>query len=207
VKSSLGYNDQTFIGKTMKRKQHRLEAIMVARQKLGLSPVYLDAETTGTGELDEIIEIAIIDHDGSVLADSFVRPIGKISPDAYAIHGITKELLNDAPTWVEVWPQVESALQGRVVGIYNAEFDTRMLQQSHRVSGLDWQPPYSDHFCIMKLYAQFYGEWNPSARDYRWQKLDAARWQTNLSIPNSHRAKDDTLLARALLHYMADQNA
>jgi DNA polymerase-3 subunit epsilon len=191
----------------MNRKQHRLEAIMVARQKLGLSPIYLDAETTGTGELDEIIEIAIIDHDGSVLVDSFVKPIGKISPDAYAIHGITKELLRDAPNWVEVWPLVESAMRGRVVGIYNAEFDTRMMQQSHQASGLDWQPPYSDNFCIMKLYAQFYGEWNPSARDYRWQKLDAARWQANINIPNSHRAKDDTLLARALLHYMAEQNS
>jgi DNA polymerase-3 subunit epsilon len=189
----------------MNRKQHRLEAILIAKQKLGQNPVYLDAETTGTGERDEIIEVAIVNHDGSVLVDSFVKPVGKISPDAYAIHGITEESLKSAPTWVEVWPQVEGALRGRILGIYNADFDIRMMQQSHQISGMDWHPPYSDFFCIMKLYAQFFGEWNPSTRDYRWQKLDAARWQANLAIPNSHRAKDDTLLAWALLHYMAEQ--
>jgi DNA polymerase-3 subunit epsilon len=191
----------------MNRKQHRLESIMIARQKIGLNPVYLDVETTGTGELDEIIEMAIVDYDGSILVDSFIRPIGKISPDAYSIHGISAESLKDAPTWVEVWPQVKYALQKRVIGTYNADFDIRMMEQSHQISGMDWYPPYSDYFCIMKLYAQFYGEWNPSARDYRWQKLDVARWQTNINIPNSHRAKDDTLLARALLHYMAEQKS
>jgi DNA polymerase-3 subunit epsilon len=191
----------------MNRKQHRLEAIMMAKQKISLNPVYLDAETTGTGELDEIIEIAIVDYDGTILIDSFVQPIGNISPEAYAIHGITNDVLNDAPTWVEVWHQVKDALQGRVVGIYNADFDIRMMQQTHQISGMDWHPPFTGNFCIMKLYAQFYGEWNPSARDYRWQKLDTARWQTNLKIPNSHRAKDDTLLARALLHYIAEQSS
>jgi DNA polymerase-3 subunit epsilon len=189
------------------RQHHRLEAILIAKQKLEHNPVYLDAETTGTGERDEIIEVAIVNHDGSVLVDTYVKPVGKITPDAYAVHGITDESLKSAPSWVEVWPRVEEVLRGRVLGIYNADFDIRMMQQSHQISGMDWYPPYSDFFCIMKLYAQFYGEWNPSARDYRWQKLDAARWQANLAIPNSHRAKDDTLLARALLLYMAGQNS
>jgi DNA polymerase-3 subunit epsilon len=191
----------------MNKKQHRLEAILIAKQKIGFNPIYLDAETTGTGERDEIIEIAIADHDGSILVNSFVKPMGKISPEAYAIHGITDESLSAAPTWEEIWPQVEKAIHGRIVGIYNADFDIRMMKQSHQISGMAWKPPYSDYFCIMKLYAQFYGDWNPSARDYRWQKLDAARWQTNLKIPNSHRATDDTLLARALLHYMAEQKS
>ena len=191
----------------MNRKQHRLEAILVAKQKLQLNPIYLDAETTGTSEVDEIIELAIIDHNGSVLLDTYVKPAGKVSPDAYAIHGISEEMIKDAPVWMEVWLDVQKVMQGRVVGIYNADFDTRMLKQTHQIAGLEWDPPYDDSFCIMKLYARFYGEWNPSARDYRWQKLENARWQANLKTPNSHRAKDDTLLARELLHYMAAQNS
>ncbi len=191
----------------MNRKTHRLEAILTAQKKLALKPVYLDAETTGMEELDEIIEIAVVNHDGSVLVDSFVKPIGDISPSAYAVHGISEAMIKDAPTWTEFWPRVEESLQGRVVGIYNADFDIRLMEQSHQISQLIWQPPYADQFCIMKLYAQFYGEWNPSTRSYRWQKLDAARGQCNINIPNTHRAKDDTLLARAILHYMAEQNS
>jgi DNA polymerase-3 subunit epsilon len=191
----------------MDRNRHRLEAILIAQNKLALNPVYLDVETTGMEDRDEIIEIAIVDHDGSTLFDSFVKPVGDISPSAYAIHGISEDMIADAPTWVELWPQVKQALQGRVVGIYNADFDTRMMEQSHHLSQMDWQPPYADPFCIMKLYAQFYGDWNPSTRSYRWQKLDTARGQCNIALPNTHRARDDTLLARAVLHYMADQKA
>jgi DNA polymerase-3 subunit epsilon len=190
----------------MDRKKHRLEAILIAQKKLALNPVYLDVETTGMEAQDEIIEIAIVDHDGSTLIDSFVKSVGDISPSAYAIHGITDEMIKDAPTWVELWPQVEQSLQGRAVGIYNADFDTRMMEQSHSISQMAWHPPYADHFCIMKLYAQFHGEWNPSLRSYRWQKLDAARGQCNINLPNTHRAKDDTLVARAVLHYMADRS-
>jgi DNA polymerase-3 subunit epsilon len=194
-------------GNPMDRKQHRIEAILMARKKLELNPIYLDAETTGMEERDEIIEIAIIDHDGSTLVDSLVKPVGKISPDVHAIHGISDEMVKSAPTWPEMWQLLEKSMRGRVVGIYNADFDIRMMKQTHQINQLLWEPPYTDYVCIMKLYAQFYGEWNSSARSYRWQKLDAARWQCNLNLPNTHRAKDDTLLARAILHYMADQNS
>jgi len=189
----------------MDRKKHRLEAILIAQKKLALNPIYLDVETTGMEALDEIIEIAVVDHDASVLVDSFVKPIGDISPSAYAVHGITEVMIKDAPPWAELWPHVEESLRGRVVGIYNADFDIRMMEQSHQINQMTWQPPYADQFCIMKLYAQFHGEWNPSKRSYRWQKLDAARGQCNINIPNTHRAKDDTLLAREILYYMADQ--
>ena len=57
----------------------------------------------------------------------------------------------------------------------------------------------------MKLYAQFRGDWNPRARDYRWYSLDDARWQCGLELPNAHRACADTLLARAVLQFIAAQ--
>ena len=45
----------------------RKEAIQLARQWISKKPVYIDTETTGTGPNDGIIEISVIDHDGSVL--------------------------------------------------------------------------------------------------------------------------------------------
>ena len=58
----------------------------------------------------------------------------------------------------------------------------------------------------MKLYAQFYGQWNPRHGNYRWQSLDQAGEQCGIPLQNSHRAKDDTHLTRALLEYMAAQS-
>jgi len=182
------------------------EAIQQAKSWISKKPVYIDTETTGTGPNDGIIEITVIDHDGSVLVDSLVKPVAKISPGARAVHGITNEMVIDAPRWDKVWRDVEAAIINRAVGIYNADFDLRMMRQSHRSNWLGWSEPEGvELFCIMKLYAQFFGEWNPRYRNYRWQSLDNARQQTGLPLPNSHRARDDTLLARALLEYMATQ--
>ena len=183
------------------------EAILSARKWLAQKPVYIDTETTGVGPNDGIVEISVIDHDGSVLVDRLVKPVGLIPAEAMAIHGITNEMVREALRWDAVWPEVEAALSNRAVGIYNADFDLRMLRQSHQKNWLRWYDPEgSAFFCIMKLYAQFYGEWNSRRGGYRWQSLEAAGRQCRIALPNSHRAKDDTLLTRAVLEYMAAQD-
>jgi len=184
----------------------RQEAIQTARKWIARKPIYLDTETTGIGPNDSIIEISIIDHDGQALLDQLVKPVGSITADAMAVHGITNAMVREAPRWENVWPDVEAVLSNRAVGIYNADFDLRMLRQTHQRNWLRWSDlAGTDFFCIMKLYAQFYGEWNHRRGGYRWQSLDAAGKQSGIPLPNSHRAKDDTLLTRALLEYMANQ--
>jgi DNA polymerase-3 subunit epsilon len=184
----------------------RKEAIQIAQKWMTQKPVFIDTETTGTDQNANIVEIAVIDHDGSVLVDSLVKPVGVIPAEATAIHGITNEIIKDAPRWEEVWHKVEDTISNRAVGIYNADFDLRMMRQSHQKNWMRWYDPEgTKFFCIMKLYAQFYGVWNNRRGSYRWQSLDAAGRQCNIPLPNSHRAKDDTLLTRKVLEYLAKQ--
>ena len=179
----------------------RTEAIEIAREKLSLDPIFLDTETTGLDDYSEIVEVCIVDHDGDILYDSLVKPTRKIPLDAARIHGITDLKVQNAPNWAQVWGEVKLILAGREVGIYNADFDLRMIRQSNAKYNLKWQP--EAYFCIMKLYAQFYGSWNNARRSYRWQSLEAAGRQCRIPLLNAHRAKDDTLLARAVLLHMA----
>lgn len=184
----------------------RIEAVRQARDYIQKDPLYLDTETTGIGPHDNILEIAIIDQQGISLVDTLVKPVGSISPEALAVHGINTDMLQDAPHWSQVWPQVEAVLVGRWLGIYNADFDLRMMQQSHQRNWMQWSSPAGlETFCIMKLYAQFYGQWNAQRGNYRWHSLDAAGRQSRIPLPNSHRAKDDTLLTRAILNFIAEQ--
>ncbi len=187
----------------MRIKEDRLQAIQLARSKVELKPVYLDTETTGLKENDEIVEIAIIDHDGQVLLESLVRPIRRIPPDAVAIHGITNAMVQDATRWSEIWPEAESLLSGRQIAIYNAEFDIRMMRQSHRIAMLPWRMSRENVFCIMQLYAQFFGTWDPYRGSYRYHSLEMAGRQSSIPLPNTHRARDDAALTRALLHAIA----
>jgi hypothetical protein len=60
-------------------------------------------------------------------------------------------------------------------------------------------------FDLLKLYAEFRGEWDAKRRSYRYQSLDSAGNQCGIILPNAHRATADTLLTRAILFYMAEQ--
>jgi DNA polymerase-3 subunit epsilon len=178
----------------------REATIQRAKQLWEAGPVFLDSETTGLQSTAEIIELCILDQDGSVLFESLVRPRRPVPPEVTGVHGISDAMVRAAPTWLHIWPQVETLLRGRAVGIYNAEFDLRMFQQSHQVNGLPWRPPPMQVFDIMKLYADFTGS-------LKWQKLEDAGRQCGISLRNTHRAKDDTLLARQLFLYIVNAGA
>jgi DNA polymerase-3 subunit epsilon len=121
------------------------------------------------------------------------------------VHEINDEMLAAAPRWISVWPKVEKVLDGRLVCVYNAEFDQRMFRQTHRKYKIRWfLPEGTSFFCVMRLYAQFYGEWNAGTGEYRWQSLDNAIRQCKIPLTNAHRSTLDCLRARAILHYMAE---
>jgi DNA polymerase-3 subunit epsilon len=141
-----------------------------------------------------------------VLFESLVRPRGKIDPAAGRVHGITLEMLASAPLWNEIWPQAEAVLAGRRIGVYNAEFDLRLIKQSHKSSWIRSSLPDENFFDIMKLYARFFGDRDPMHRSYRYQSLELAGRQCGIQLPNAHRAVDDCLLTRLLLHYMAESS-
>lgn len=184
--------------------EHKQNAIRIAQQMLDQSPVYLDTETTGVSPMDVVIEVAVLDTDGSVLLNTLVKSKKPIPRDATAVHGINDIHLINAPEWGHVWPQLIDVLKGRTLGVYNAEFDIRLLRQTCGLSGIAWAPPYARQFCIMKLFAQYFGDWNPSRRSYRWKSLDFAGKYFKLPEPNSHRAKEDTLLTKLVLEAIAN---
>ena len=179
----------------------RQSAIQEARRLLTQKPIYLDTETTGLDNRAEIVEIAILDDDGNTLLDSLVKPRYPIPADASRIHAITNTVVADAPTWGDLWPQISLILNERVVGIYNAEFDLKMLAQSQQFARLPWAREELRSFCIMQIYARYYGERGYGS--FRWQSLEKAGRQCQLNLPNNHRAADDARLARAVLHHVA----
>jgi DNA polymerase-3 subunit epsilon len=180
----------------------RQRAIQMARQVVEAKPVYIDTETTGIDRSDEIVEVSIIDWNGAELFQSFVRPSKPIPPAAIEIHHITDEMVAASKPWPIIWPTVRGLLINRVVAAYNSEFDMRMLQQSLEIYRLPWRDRLQS-VDIMRIYAEYRGEWDPNRRNFRFFKLDQAGKALGISIPNAHRATADTLLARAVVHVVA----
>lgn len=181
----------------------RLKAVQAAREVLSACPLYLDTETTGLERSDEIIEISVVDDDGQVLFESLVKPRKAITFDATRVHGITNADVQAARSWPVVWAEVKNILRGKLIVMYNDEFDLRMMQQSYTMYNLPWKEKLVT-YDLLKLYAQFAGEWDPRRRGYRYHSLESAGSHCGISLPNAHRATADTLLTRALLHYIAN---
>lgn len=148
--------------------------------------IVLDTETTGLYDA-EICEISVLDLGGKVLFDSLVKPANGIPMDATVIHGITNEDVENAPTWPQVWSQLYPIIKDKLILIYNADFDTRLMYESF-YPYLDYEAEGHEELkqirslntaCVMRTYSDLVGA-------EKWLKLSEA-----CGYDTKHRALDD----------------
>jgi DNA polymerase-3 subunit epsilon len=179
----------------------RLTAQLLSRTLFGYVPVFLDTETTGTGPDDEIIDIAIVDFDGTVLVDQLVNPTMPISAEAREKHGLDSVTLSFQPDMIEIWPAIYPILRDRPILIYNSMFDLRLLRQTTARYNLE-MPEVKAHD-VMKVYALYHGEkTRESDINYAAKKLEVA-CETFGIQPGTHRALADAEATRQVLIAMA----
>lgn len=178
----------------------------LAKNWLKSNCLILDTETTGLGDDAEIVEITLIDTTGKVLLNTLVKPRSVIPESAIAIHGITNEMVADAPSWIKVCSKFYHLISGRKVVIYNSDYDTRLLEQTNENNWIVGpccveQPVFE---CAMLAYAEFYGQ-KSSRGGYKWQKLTAAAEQQGVKIEGTpHRALSDCLTTLGVIKAMAN---
>ncbi len=165
--------------------------------------VILDTETTGLSARDEICEVSVIDAlTGQPLLDTLIKPTVQMYGTVISIHGITNEMVADAPAYSEIHEQLMTIFKERKVIIYNKKFDISYISQSAEKYNLTVARKARSSFCAMKWYAEFYGDWNSRRGSYKWQKLiNAAKQQKiNVNDVSAHRALADCEITRRLIH-------
>lgn len=150
--------------------------------------VILDTETTGLTLRDQIIEISVIDLAGKILLDSLVKPTRNIPAEAASIHGITNEMVHDAPSWTAIYKELREVTVGKTLLIYNAEFDLGMIENTCIANNVEFKNFKST--CIMEMYADY-------VDSKRWISLSDA---TELTI--KHRAAADCFAVLELLQQL-----
>lgn len=194
------------------------------RQRCGF--VVWDTETTGLEDDSKIVSIGAVDQDSNMLLDLLINPGVPIPSEATDIHGITDEMVKDAPTFAQVYPQIRAALADRRWVIYNASYDMPRLwyeceryflpqinprQECLRFRGYrsqfpewsySWDTCHDDH-CLMELFAEHYGDWSDYFHSYKWQKLQSAREYYRIRKGKAHNALSDAQTAFAVLRQMA----
>jgi len=167
--------------------------------------IVLDTETTGLHD-GEICEIAIMSSHGEILLDTLVKPVNPIPQEATAIHGITNEMVSDAPTWSYIHSRVVSILTRRNVVVYNAFYDRKMMHLTSEKSGLAkmaWTQ-IADWWCAMEAFSQVYGKWDDYHGNFAWQSLSNAAKYYGIPVDNAHRALGDVKMTLAVCRKMAE---
>ncbi len=120
--------------------------------------VVLDCETTGISpKKADIIELAIVDALGETLFESLLMPHDSITIEerASGVNGITSEMLEDAPTLADTWPELREILTSAHLVTYNASFDVPFIRASARRWRLS--VPALTATCLMKLSTAYFG--------------------------------------------------
>lgn len=104
---------------------------------------FIDLETTGTNlATDRIVEIAIVKValDGSRLTKrKLINPLIPIPEATSAIHGITNEMVKDAPTFKQAANEIKQFIENCDIGGYNSnQFDIPLLVEEFLRSGLEF---------------------------------------------------------------------
>lgn len=186
--------------------RHREVAAATARRWLEQDALFLDTETTGLHAGAEIVEITLIDITGAPVLDTLVRPERPIPAALTRIHGIDNAMVAGAPRWPEIHERLLEVIEGRLVVIYNADFDLRMLAQVANQHALSWpgimfrndgQTRLENDtvaHCAMREYARFWGEK---------QKLGNAAQQQGITVVGAHRALADCRMTLGVVRAMA----
>lgn len=119
--------------------------------------VFLDLETTGLSfTQDRIVEIAMlkISVDGSrLMKRKLINPEMPIPKEVSEIHGITDDMVKDAPTFKQAANEIRQFMEGADLGGYNSnKFDWPLLMEEFLRSGLTFETEGRKLIDVQKIY-------------------------------------------------------
>ncbi len=156
----------------------------------------LDTETTGlTPDMGgRICEVAVsVSQAGRPLEEfsTLVNPGMPMHPDVIAIHGITNEMVKEAPKFADVLPKLLGILDNCVLVAHNADFDIGFLQYEFEQCAMHF--PKYPVIDTLKL-ARKSGRFEKNRLGFIAEKL-------GISCVGWHRAMADTKMAEQIFYY------
>lgn len=160
----------------------------------------IDIETTGNRyKFGKITEIAIYQHNGQKITDSFSTLINPEMDIPYFITdltGIDNEMVKNAPRFFEVAKTIVELTQGRTFIAHNVSFDYKFIQEEFARLGYDFM---RKTMCTVQLSRRLL----PGHRSYSLGKICA---ELGIEINGRHRAAGDALATVKLFEILLQKN-
>lgn len=150
--------------------------------------IILDTETTGLDFTRErLVEFAAVRLENGKIVDEYqtlINPEQHIRKSSMAIHGITPEMVEDAPTEAEAMPKILEFIGDYPIVAHNAIFDYSFLNEAKlRTTGESMENPRIDTQAMFREVAP----------DLESHGLEALTQRFNVELNNHHRAMADTM--------------
>jgi len=158
----------------------------MARKKI--IEIVLDTETTGLDYTKEkMVEFAAVRLENGKIKDEFqtlINPEQHIRKSSMAIHGITAEMVADAPTEAEAMPKILEFIGDYPIVAHNAIFDYTFLNEaSLRTTGKEITNTRIDS---QQMFKEVYPDLDSHG-------LEALTKRFHVELNNHHRAMADTM--------------
>ena len=160
----------------------------MARKKI--IEIVLDTETTGLDYTKEkMVEFAAVRLENGKIKDEFqtlINPKQHIRKSSIAIHGITEDMVQDAPTEEEVMPKILEFIGDYPIVAHNAIFDYSFLNEaSLRVTGNELSNTRVDS---QQMFKEVYPELESHG-------LEALTNKFNIELKNHHTPSSSAILS------------
>lgn len=158
----------------------------MARKKI--VEIVLDTETTGLDFTKEkMVEFAAVRLENGKIKDEYqtlINPQQHIRKSSIAIHGITPEMVEDAPTEEEVMPKILEFIGDYPIVAHNAIFDFSFINEaSKRVFGKGIE---NERIDTQQMFKEVYPDLDAHG-------LNALTDKFKVELTNHHRAMGDTM--------------
>lgn len=158
----------------------------MARKKI--IEIVLDTETTGLDYTKEkMVEFAAVRLENGKIKDEFqtlINPEQHIRKSSIAIHGITADMVADAPTEAEIMPKILEFIGDYPIVAHNAIFDYTFLNEaSLRTTG---QELVNSRIDTQQMFKEIYPDLDSHG-------LEALTKRFHVELNNHHRAMSDTM--------------
>ena len=158
----------------------------MARKKI--IEIVLDTETTGLDYTKEkMVEFAAVRLENGKIKDRFqtlINPQQHIRKSSIAIHGITPEMVEDAPTEEEIMPKILEFMGDYPMVAHNAIFDYSFINEaSKRVTGKEIT---NERIDTQQMFKEIYP-------DLEAHGLNALTEKFKVELKDHHRAMGDTM--------------
>ncbi|MFC2947090.1 3'-5' exonuclease [Virgibacillus sediminis] len=129
---------------------------------------------------------------------SLINPLMPFSQFNTRIHGITEEDVEEAPTFAQLWPELNSFLSGQLVVAHNASFDMSVIRQTLDHYSLEY--PEMDYLCTANLSKRVW----PDLMNH---KLNTVAAHHGMRFEHHHALEDARVAAKVFMQALSAYRA